>query len=272
MPGPLASTRRRKLGELLVESRLISEAQLSEALVEQKKWGGRLGVTLVELGLVDETRMAQVLATQLNLPTIDLDREPLEPHLTSLLRLDLAERYGVFPLGGDAQSIRVATADPTSTEQLQELGFTLGKRVAPVVSTDRAIERCIRKFYFGVHNPASPAQTSEKKLSQSAGRLAHPAELTVEIDANAALAELMGETPLPRVAMPPHAPLDQTTLRLQEKLEQCEARLAYFQKTAAQQQTSYQALFELLVDSGLVSRLEHRDKIDRMASERGDRS
>jgi type IV pilus assembly protein PilB len=270
MPG-LSSTRRRKLGELLVESRLISEAQLSDALGEQKKWGGRLGVTLVELGLVDETRMAQVLATQLNLPTIDLDREPLEPHLTSLLRLDLAERYGVFPLGGDAQSIRVATADPTSTEQLQELGFTLGKRVAPVVSTARAIERCIRKFYFGVQNPASPIQTSETKVNLAADRLAHPAELTVEVDTHVALAELMGETPLPRVQVPARVAIDQTTRRLQEKLEQCEARLASFEKTAAQQQISYQALFELLVDSGLVSRLEHREKIDRMSPERGDR-
>src|SRR4051812_32948728 len=145
--------RRRRLGDLLIESGLISEPQLKAALNEQRKWGGRLGRTVVELGFATETSMALALAKQLELPSIDLDTAQLPQAAPTWMRLDLCERYGVFPLeiNQGARAIRVATADPTNVEHLQALEFATNLKVLPTVATTSAIERAIRRHYFGEH-------------------------------------------------------------------------------------------------------------------------
>ena len=70
---------RQRLGELLVEKRLITELQLGEALAEQQRWGGQLGGYFVTMGFLDESTLIQVLAEQLRLPYVHLDPEQISP-------------------------------------------------------------------------------------------------------------------------------------------------------------------------------------------------
>ena len=53
-----------RLGELLVEQKIISDAQLASALGEQKRTGRKLGRVLTDLGLVEESRLHEVLAAR----------------------------------------------------------------------------------------------------------------------------------------------------------------------------------------------------------------
>lgn len=55
----------KRLGELLVESHFITEAQLEDAIKEQKKSGKKLGEVLVELGYISPDVLIQVLEFQL---------------------------------------------------------------------------------------------------------------------------------------------------------------------------------------------------------------
>ena len=66
---------RARIGELLVEARVISQAQLDEALAahaahpeEHKK----LGQVLVERGFVPESVLVQTLSLQLSVPWVSL--------------------------------------------------------------------------------------------------------------------------------------------------------------------------------------------------------
>jgi len=69
---PQAGRQKIRLGDLLVEQKVISSADLDIALATQKKSGRRLGRIIVESGLAGENDIAQALARQLNLPFIDL--------------------------------------------------------------------------------------------------------------------------------------------------------------------------------------------------------
>ncbi len=61
-----------RIGDLLVKHGVITEDQLMTALTRQKNTGGKLGNTLVEMGLVSAQQFHEFLANQLNLPFIDL--------------------------------------------------------------------------------------------------------------------------------------------------------------------------------------------------------
>ena len=76
--------KRVRIGDLLVEQKMISEAQLQQALAEQKKSGRKLGRVLVESGFVDEDKLLQLLSDQLDMPYVNLTRRPMRAAIARL--------------------------------------------------------------------------------------------------------------------------------------------------------------------------------------------
>ena len=54
----------KKIGEMLVENRIITNSQLEEGLEVQKEKGGMLGIIFVELGYLKPDQLSKLLATQ----------------------------------------------------------------------------------------------------------------------------------------------------------------------------------------------------------------
>ena len=75
-----------RIGDLLVEQKLISQAQLEDALADQKKTGRKLGRILIEHGYVAENMILEVLSRQLNIPFIDLLHYKFKPDVIKLFR------------------------------------------------------------------------------------------------------------------------------------------------------------------------------------------
>lgn len=252
--------RRRRLGDLLIEAELISETQLKAGLNEQRKWGGRLGRTLVELGFVTETAIGQVLAQQLELPSVDLDTTELPAAAPTWLRLDLCERYGVFPLeiNHGARAISLATSDPTNVEHLQALEFATNMKVLPTVATASAIERAIRKYYFGeavLEAPvAAPTIAREAAFSQTGfeldALLGAPPRATAE---HPALAD-----PSPRPAAPTDGGLE---AQLRGEIAVLREKAEALEEINTSQVRALRVLLELLIESGLVTRDEYLEKL-----------
>jgi len=113
--------RRIRIGDLLVEHKLISETQLSEALAEQKKSGRKLGRVLVENGYVDEDKLLMLLSGQLNIPYIDLSLFELDADLVTRLPETHARRYRALVLKETPTGLLVGMGDPTDIFAYDEL-------------------------------------------------------------------------------------------------------------------------------------------------------
>jgi type IV pilus assembly protein PilB len=146
---------RSRLGDVLVDARVLTREQLDRALAEQTAWGGRLGQVLLNLGLLDEQTLASAIARQLGLRLVDLDRLKLPAGVSQLLPLAVAERYGVMPLGRREEPKRLLLAcfDPTMNEALQEAQKASGLQIEVYIATSSAIERAIRRVYYGEAAP-----------------------------------------------------------------------------------------------------------------------
>ncbi|HKD39017.1 MAG TPA: hypothetical protein VKB87_01910 [Myxococcaceae bacterium] len=142
-----------RLGELLVHHRVITEAQLAEALKAQQLFGGRIGTNLVELGYVSEQGLTKFLSTQLKIPAIDsreLDAIPSDA--LAALPLATVEKYRVVPLSISGRKLRVATADPTDLTAIDEICFTTGLTITPHIAPELLITYALEKYY-GVARP-----------------------------------------------------------------------------------------------------------------------
>ena len=102
---------RRRLGDLLVETGLLSEAQLQVTLAE-KAAGQKLGDALLQRGLITEQQLIEVLEFQLGIPHISLYRYPFDTKLFTLIPKETAKRNLVIPLKKEGEKLFVAMADP----------------------------------------------------------------------------------------------------------------------------------------------------------------
>jgi type IV pilus assembly protein PilB len=244
---------RRRLGELLIDAGIFDESRLKAALAEQRRWGGRLGRIVVEMGFVDETVMCRVLAQQLNLETIALDSAPIPEHITEHLRLDLAEQYGVFPVAVDpaTKTLSVASSDPTNIEALHELEFATGLKITPMVSTASAIDRAIRRWYFG--------ESLSSMKAAPAGALGLN-ETTYELDQ---LMSAPAASPRPPPVRPAasEAPLPRESDLLHREIAILREQVDGMESIISSQVHALRSLLELLIEAGLLTREEYLQRI-----------
>src|ERR1043165_3111177 len=112
---------RQKLGEMLIEAGAIDQAQLKAALADQRRWGRPLGKTLVELRLIREEDLVRILAKQLGLPGVDLDKLDIKKAIIDLVPAHIARQYQVIPIGLQMKFLDIATTDPTNLGVIDEI-------------------------------------------------------------------------------------------------------------------------------------------------------
>lgn len=146
------TTPRIRLGDLLVSTKVISDAQLEEALGAQKGSGRRLGEVLVALGHVTELQVAQTLSHQLSIPWVNLHHVDFSRELLNLVSGDVAVASRVVPIyvrkvrqQGDV--LFVATDDPLNEASLLQVAQHVGMPVKAMVASALELRNALRVYY-----------------------------------------------------------------------------------------------------------------------------
>jgi hypothetical protein len=151
---------RKRLGEILLERRMINMDQLNRALVHHRQFGIRLGSSLVAMGLLNEDAITRVLSESLRIPMADLSRLKPDPNALAVLDVTTCEKYHVFPVrirGKDkAKTLILAMADPLNIAAIDEIGFATNMRVDPVIAQESSVDTAIQAHYRGVNVEIAP--------------------------------------------------------------------------------------------------------------------
>src|ERR687891_1629661 len=155
-----------KLGELLVRENLISPQHLREPLDYQREQGGRLGFTLVKLGLISDDMITAVLSRQYGIPSVNLDLFNIDPSVLSLIPQEVAQKHSVLPLSRVGATLTLAMVDPTNVFAMDDVKFMTGLNVEPVVVAEGAVQQAISKYY-GTSKEIELAPTIEEVTIES---------------------------------------------------------------------------------------------------------
>jgi len=138
---------RKKLGEMLVEHKLITQQQLMDALVLQKNTGKKLGEVLASQGLLTETDMMSFLQLQIGIKFIDLTKRKIDPKLASSVPFPIAQRYTLVPISLENGKLEVAMEDPLDFVALEDLKRASNHEIIPALSLREPIRNSIRQLY-----------------------------------------------------------------------------------------------------------------------------
>ncbi|GAB4291770.1 MAG: type IV-A pilus assembly ATPase PilB [Myxococcota bacterium] len=153
-PARKPGTSSMRLGELLVRENLISAQQLQRAIEAQRVEGGRLGVHLTKLGLIDEKQLTSFLAKQYRIPAIDIRKLEIEAEIIKLVPREVAERHMVVPVNRSGQTLILAMADPSNIFAIDDVKFITNYNIEAVVASEEAIQEAIEKYYGKVEEEA----------------------------------------------------------------------------------------------------------------------
>jgi type IV pilus assembly protein PilB len=143
--GRMGAVKTKRLGEILVESGIITPEKLEMALREQRQTGEKLGMVLQRLGICSEQEIGKVLASQAGVPVVDLSEAAIDPELLGLVGREFAEKRTVLPMRARGSTLQVAMGNPMDLATIDELTRKTGKYIevvhAPVSEIGDALLR-----------------------------------------------------------------------------------------------------------------------------------
>jgi hypothetical protein len=159
-----------KVGEILVQAGVIDEMQLASALGEQARWGRRLGVTLIKMGMVEEGHLIRALAKQLDLPVASLAGKRIADDVIALVPARVAFEHGVVPLFVKRQGLNdqlfLGMEDPSNLAVLDDLTFRTGMKVYPVMVGPTELGAAIDRYYLSGSSKKSTEAASGEAIGE----------------------------------------------------------------------------------------------------------
>ena len=136
------------LGQLLVQSGIITVKTLDRALVRQQTCGKRLGGVLLEMGVITGEELLEALGQQSGLETVQqipLSRVPAR--LLALVPAEVAISKQVFPLKRRESTLSVAVSDPLDAKTLALLELHSSLRIVQLLASPDEILNAVKQHY-----------------------------------------------------------------------------------------------------------------------------
>ncbi len=142
----MKSNARKRLGDLLVESLVITDDQLNYAL-SNKSRDEKLGDFLIRENLLTEQQLIEVLEFQLGIPHVSLNQYSIDPELIQLVPKELAKRANIMPIKKDRNKLMIAMADPMDYFAIEEVRMATGCQIETSIAAKDDVFRTITKYY-----------------------------------------------------------------------------------------------------------------------------
>ncbi|MBK7546832.1 MAG: type II/IV secretion system protein [Rhodoferax sp.] len=156
-----------RLGDVLVQQRLISQEQLQQTLELQRQTGKKVGRLLIESGVITEELLANGLARQLRIPFVNLKTFPFRGDVVKLLPESAARRFRALVLEDKGDSLLIALADPLDLAAYDELTRILKRNIAIAAVPESQLPLAQDRLYRRTEEISGLARALEKDLGDA---------------------------------------------------------------------------------------------------------
>jgi hypothetical protein len=166
MSTPLRERPDAPLGTLIFRAGLLPAETIESALQESSRTGKRLGEILLERKLLQETELSRLLAGQKGLPFVNLRERGVDVDAAKLFSEDQARLYRALPFQMDSGTPVVAISDPTNEVVMRNIREALdGTDVQFAVATKSELTELMGEIY----NPSGNGNGNGNGYSNGSG-------------------------------------------------------------------------------------------------------
>ena len=158
---------KQRLGDVLVQQRLISQEQLQQTLALQRQTGKKIGRLLIETGIITEELLANGLARQLHIPFVNLKTFPFRADVVRLLPESAARRFRALALEDKGDTLLVALGDPLDLFAFDELTRLLKRTISIAVVPENQLALAFDRLYRRTEEISGHARALERDLGDA---------------------------------------------------------------------------------------------------------
>src|SRR5580698_99830 len=136
-----------RLGEILIERRLITEEDLDRALELQRERGDKLGKILIDLGFVAQRDVLSALSEQLQVPLIAIEGPPAVSPEIETLSPRFLRQFRCLPIAQHDHTVTLAMADPLDQDTRSTVASCTGLTVRAGIASEQEIVDAIDRYY-----------------------------------------------------------------------------------------------------------------------------
>jgi type IV pilus assembly protein PilB len=162
----MAIIEKRKLGDILVMAEKITPLQLKEALRAQKILGKKLGEILIDSGIVSEEDIIEAITRQTGIERIDLNNVKFEKKVIKILPKNICNKYNLIAFGFEGDKIQVALSDPLNIFAIDDVSISTGLDVKSYISNKKEIQKFI-DINYSTEEVNKAAEELSKEATES---------------------------------------------------------------------------------------------------------
>jgi general secretion pathway protein E len=138
----------RVLGNLLVRQGVVSSDALEPLLTQQREKGASLGELLVQSKLASEADLARALAKECRVPFVErIDNDAVKAHLAGRLPITYAKNHLVLVTEEREDAVDVVCTNPLDVDSIDDVRAIFNKRVSLSVAPASVVLDAINRVY-----------------------------------------------------------------------------------------------------------------------------
>src|SRR5262245_55152222 len=133
--------------KLMVRADVLTAEQAQAAETDLVNEPGSVIDWLTRNGIGTEETLARIIATQLQLPYVNLAAQALSPAVTNLVTEEQAVKSGIVPLRAPDGNLVIAMANPLDRDGVRLIELATGRRIHIEVATQTAVRDALEHAY-----------------------------------------------------------------------------------------------------------------------------
>lgn len=148
MLAKLAVTHRSQLAIMLNKKGLLSDQQVQKLYQElQGKKATTTFQIIINQGWLPEAKIHKILEKEFMFEKVDLNQFQINDAISSLIPASLCRKHKLLPLRQVGRRLMIAMLDPMDAGLLEELKFTIGLEITPVLACLKDLDSRINEIY-----------------------------------------------------------------------------------------------------------------------------
>jgi type IV pilus assembly protein PilB len=142
----MAKNAPKRLGEVLVDEGVVTEAQI-ETVLEKREKGEKIGEALIRFGYCSDSQIVDALSDSLGIKRVNLGMIFVDDQVLKLIDEAFVTKSKIMPINVSGRRLVVATNDPLDFPTIENVRLKTGMNVETVIATKNDIETAIARYY-----------------------------------------------------------------------------------------------------------------------------
>lgn len=189
---------KKKLGEMLLESGLLTDEQIKQAVVEHKRNKIKLGQFLVREGIISGSQIVDLLSMQLKMKKYRPELYPIDVSLSKVIPIDIVQKHQIVPLNAGKYLLTIAMTDPMDIGAIDAVEVYTNNEVEAVICTEQELNHLVGSLYGTYSGIGGVIEDMEDMQYEKALGDTEKASLTEDIEVSS-LHDMAEEAPVVRL-------------------------------------------------------------------------